>query len=218
MFPVFAKVQHDREELKKGYLATVSFLSFVNTAILCCFAAVAADAVPVIFGAKWNGSIPVFQVLCVVMIARCIGNPSGALSLAKGKADIGFYWNCILLAVSVPAVIVGFRFESIIGVAEALLVVQLVCLFPFYFFYLKKFLGPCGWQYTIKAFSHPVWGGIGMALVAASSPLLIQYNGVARLIVKTVFFVIVYGALECATNFKFIKTLLSRSAATPAAP
>ncbi|MRR18423.1 MAG: colanic acid exporter, partial [Deltaproteobacteria bacterium] len=52
-FPVFAKMQHDRDGLKEGYLKVMQLLSFFNFPLMAGLAVVAPLAVPVVFGDQW---------------------------------------------------------------------------------------------------------------------------------------------------------------------
>ncbi len=164
-FPVFTKIQNDALKLKKSFFLTIRILSIVNTAILIGFLTISNTAIPLLFSNKWNESIPIFQVLSMVVLLRCIGNPSGALILSKGKANIGFYWNLIFLLISIPSLIIGFLWGKALGVALALLVLQLVLIYPFYSYCVKSILGSCFLGYMKAAFVPILSGSIASLLL-----------------------------------------------------
>jgi teichuronic acid exporter len=52
-----------------------------------------------IFGEKWLDAVPILQIMAVVGILRVLMNPNGSIILAKGKANIAFYWDAAVLIV-----------------------------------------------------------------------------------------------------------------------
>ena len=142
-FPVFAKVQDDSSRLQRGYLKTVNLLCAANGPVLVGLAAVSFTAIPLIFGSKWSGSVPLVGVLAFVAYLRSAGNPVGSLLLAKGRPDKGFLWNLALLIASVPIVYLGARAGGAIGVAIALLVFQVALQAPAYTYLIRPLIGRC---------------------------------------------------------------------------
>lgn len=165
-FPLFSKVQHDLDRLRRGYIRVVSLIASVNAPLLIGLAAVAPWAIPAIFGAKWSASIILVQVLSFVSLSRSIGNPIGSLQLAMGRADLGFWWNLFLFACSVPTIYLGARIDQTTGVAVALLVLHVCISVPSYLFLVRPLIGKCARDY-IAATLKPV----SLALVMGSSVL-----------------------------------------------
>ncbi|WP_235864103.1 teichuronic acid biosynthesis protein TuaB [Sutcliffiella halmapala] len=92
-FPVFSLNQNDNSQIVKGFLQMTKMLAIVSFPILVGLMATAEVLVPVVFGEKWNASIPVIQILCILGILRVLMNPNGSVLLAKGRADLGFIWD-----------------------------------------------------------------------------------------------------------------------------
>ena len=151
-FPIFSKVQHDRIQLKRGYLRLLGLVATVNSPLLVGLAAVAPWAVPTIFGPKWTATVPLVQVLAFVGLFRGIANPIGSLQLAKGRADLGFWWNLLLFITSVPAIFAGAKVGGAPGVAVSLLILQLLLTVPAYLFLVKPLIGRCAREYVNAAF------------------------------------------------------------------
>ena len=146
-FPLFSKVQDEPDRLKRGYMKLIRLVTTINAPLLLGLAAVAPLLVPSVLGAKWTESIPLIQVMCLVSLLRCISNPIGSLQLAKGRADLGFWWNAGLFVSSIPFVLIGGKLGGAIGVAYGLLVLQIVLTVPGYFFLLKPLIGACAREY-----------------------------------------------------------------------
>jgi len=126
-FPTFAKIQNDPSRLQRGYCKASKYISTVTFPMLVGMFAVAPEFVNLVYGPKWEPSIVVLQVLCLVGVFKCLGNPVGSILLAKGRADIGFYINVSVVTLIALAAFIGTRW-GIYGVAVAILLLQ----FPFF--------------------------------------------------------------------------------------
>lgn len=147
-FPLFAKVQHDMERLRGGYLRLLRFLAMINAPLLIGLAVVAPVAVPTIFGTKWTGTIVPIQILCFVSLLKSTINPVGSLQLAKGRADLGFWWNVACFLVSAPVIYVAGRVGGLVGIVEGLLLLQIVQCLLLYPYMVVPLIGRCGVEYT----------------------------------------------------------------------
>lgn len=153
IFPIFSKIQSDNSRLREAFLKLVNVLSIVNSLLLVCFIIFAHEIIFFLLGKDWLSSVPIFQILSIIILIRCAGNPSGMLSLAKGNARIGFYWNLFFLIVTIPLIYFGFIYKQAVGVAIAILVLQVISFYPFYFFYIRKIIGKCFVRFTLSIFT-----------------------------------------------------------------
>ncbi|MDQ3847541.1 MAG: MOP flippase family protein [Thermoproteota archaeon] len=99
-FPIFAKKQHDNIALQKGYLEMSKLLALICLPILIGIAATAHLIIPLFFGDEWLLAVGLVQILTVVGATKTFGNPIGSILLAKGRADIGFYWNVFVAIIN----------------------------------------------------------------------------------------------------------------------
>jgi O-antigen/teichoic acid export membrane protein len=123
MFPIFSKIQNDNESFRKGYGKVINYIALISFPLMIGMLIVAPEFIVLFFGEKWMASIPVLQILCLVGLFKSMGNPVGAILLAKGRADIGFYWNIFTMIIVSIAVVVGVNW-GINGVAYAILILQ----------------------------------------------------------------------------------------------
>lgn len=130
--PVFASVQDDDQRLQRGYLQmlrTIALLSFPVYLVIM----VAADSLILfLLGSQWNEAGSVLQVLSILGFVFSLGNPIGSLLLAKGRADLGFYYNVIALLVYAIAIYIGSGY-GVIGVAIGFVAAAACLLFPLEF-------------------------------------------------------------------------------------
>ncbi|MGF6949555.1 teichuronic acid exporter [Neobacillus sp. B4I6] len=96
-FPVFSKSHQNPVLLTDGFLHMTKLLSLVSFPILMGLTAVSNVFILTIFGEKWLDAVPVVQIMAVVGILRVLMNPNGSVILAKGKANIAFYWDAGVL-------------------------------------------------------------------------------------------------------------------------
>jgi O-antigen/teichoic acid export membrane protein len=122
-FPAFSKIQDDNPRLRKGYCKVVNYISVLTFPMLAGMLMVAPEFIRLVYGAKWEPSILILQILCLVGVFKSLGNPISSVLLSKGRADIGFYWNVFAIIMVSIAVIVGVNW-GILGVAIAILILQ----------------------------------------------------------------------------------------------
>lgn len=136
-FPVMASVQHDTVKIKRIYLETLKYLAIINSIIFFFCFFYSDEIVILFFGKEWIASSSILKILSIYMLIRSIGNPVGSLQLALGRADLGFYWNIVLLLI-VPATIYFSKFYGIQGITVGLLLSQLLLYYPSWKYMVKK--------------------------------------------------------------------------------
>jgi len=114
--------------MKRGYCKLVNYISMLSFPMLAGMFVVAPEFVRLVYGERWAPSIIVLQIFCITGAFKSLGNLAGPILLAKGRADIGFYWNVFAAIMLSIAVIVGVNW-GIVGVAVAILILQV----PFFF-------------------------------------------------------------------------------------
>jgi len=189
-FPIFARIQDDVAKLRHGFMTMQRVLAAVNFPLLLGLAAVAPVFIPLVLGEQWAPSIVLVQILAGVALSRTTGNPFGSLLLAKGRADLVFYWNLWLILIQTPAVYFGVKIGEAVGVAVTLLLLQIVFFWAGYLFLVRRLLGPCLRSYLATFGPALLTAGV-MALAVAglaevttfgAYPLLIAQVGIGALL------------------------------------
>jgi O-antigen/teichoic acid export membrane protein len=165
-FPLMAKVQDDNKELKNIYLKSLNYLSAVNFPIYMLIALLAEPIISIIFGNKWHSASDILQILCFYAMFRSIGNPIGTLQLAKGRADMGFYWDLGVFVLFPISIYIGTTW-GLIGVSYGMLIIMIVQILLMWIFMIKKLCGASFTEY-IKSF--------GIALVLSSIIWLVSFS------------------------------------------
>ncbi|MDP8247762.1 MAG: MOP flippase family protein [Candidatus Tritonobacter lacicola] len=127
-FPAFSKIQDDDSRMRRGYCKVINYISMISFPMLAGMLVVAPEFIGLVYGLKWEPSVIVVQILCLAGMFWSIGDPVGSVLLAKGRVDIGFYWNVFSMIVTTIAIIIGVNW-GIVGVAGAILLLRV----PFFF-------------------------------------------------------------------------------------
>lgn len=106
-FPVYSKVQNDPATLNRYYTLNVKLLSLVTMPLLAFLMFFSNEVVGLVFGEGWDTTASLLPILALVGILKALGNPGGALILAKGRADVGFWWNIGWAITIVVALTIG---------------------------------------------------------------------------------------------------------------
>lgn len=128
-FPVMTTIQEDTSRLKSIYLKTINYLSSVNFPIYLAIAALAEPLIYLLFGEKWKAAIPILQILAIYYMLRSTGNPVGPLLLAKGRADLGFYWNLAIFLFMPLSIYIGSNW-GLRGITTTLPLFMLISMLP----------------------------------------------------------------------------------------
>jgi O-antigen/teichoic acid export membrane protein len=109
-FPVFAAVQQDKDQLKRGVRKAAQGLALINFPMMAGLAVIAHPLVVVLLTAKWEACVPYIQLLCV-------GGALFPLSLihlnvlsAQGRSDLFLRLEVIKKLILVAAIAITFRY------------------------------------------------------------------------------------------------------------
>jgi O-antigen/teichoic acid export membrane protein len=114
LFPTFARMQHDRERLRQGYLRVLEQLSalgvLVYVGLFCC----AREFLVIVLGrggGKWLPACHALQILCIYGVVRLMLEPLGNVLVATGRTRLLFRANliaaCCEIVLLYPALVLG---------------------------------------------------------------------------------------------------------------
>ncbi len=94
-FPVFSKIQDDPKSVSKYYTQMISSLMVITLPLLLILSLLAEDFLFYWYGEKWMAASMTLSILAFVGILKSFANPGGTLFVAKGWANLLFYWNLV---------------------------------------------------------------------------------------------------------------------------
>jgi PST family polysaccharide transporter len=140
-FPVFSRLQHDRDRMRRAYSRVTRALSVVILPGYIGLALVAQEAIVVVFGAEWAQSGPVAAILFLIGPVLTVQLFSGALLNAVGHPDVTFRIRLITAIVNVAGFVIAVAvFQEITAVAAAF-VIRGYMLMPLIMWWLKVYAG-----------------------------------------------------------------------------
>jgi hypothetical protein len=120
--------------------------------------------------------------------------------LAKGRADLGFYWNFALF-LFVPLVIYIGSYWGLKGVALAQVLLMIILMVPGWFYLVKPLCG-AGLREYVSSFGKP----LSYVLVAGCA--VIPFTLIQNMLLQTVATLIVGACIYMVFIWKFNKDFL----------
>ncbi len=125
-FPVFSKIKDQVGAINRYYSKAIALLMMINLPALIGLSLVAHEFLYVVYGAQWLGAEDALVILAFVGILKAFASPGGSVLLAKGRSDIGFYWNIVwIIALSIFLTAFVLIDQSIEAAAWAMLAASL---------------------------------------------------------------------------------------------
>lgn len=213
-FPTFAKMQSDDWLLKTSYLKMLRYLSTLTFPVMFGMLIVAPVFVPTVYGSRWLPAVHVLQVLCVVGTLKSLGNPLGSLLLAKGRADIGFYFNVFTTVVIAAGCMIGVKWGTI-GVAYGIATTTLLLLWPVDIYVRWQIVGMKLKEY-FNSFKFPAMAsGLMIVLLWITSFLLNHMSNTLNLflqvLVGSLFYIFFHWIFDRSFSLEFRETVLNRN-------
>ena len=114
-FPLFSRHQDDKPLLLRSLRKQIRILALVMSLIMALLAVLATEMVPWLFGARWSGSVPLLQILCVGGAMAAVFPLHSQMTMALGQSDIFFKVEMLkkLVIVIVLAAVYRFGIEAI---------------------------------------------------------------------------------------------------------
>lgn len=106
-FPLYSKVQNDSYTFNRYFYIVIKALSLITIPLLTFLIFYSHEIVQIVFGKGWSTTADIIPFLAIIGIYRAIGNPGGAAILARGRANVGFWWNLFISSIIVIGLIVS---------------------------------------------------------------------------------------------------------------
>lgn len=163
LFPSFSSLQGDYRRILKGYYTSLNLVAMVSFPVMVLLSLNTEFVLNSIFGRKWDGAIPIIQILSIAGAVQSIQQFGGVIwsSLGKPEYDILMSMSAVLLTIT--AIIVGAQF-NILAVAYLLLSSKIV-LFFLLLFLLKRVIN-LSFKQVIISIRGPIMTSLIMLAVA----------------------------------------------------
>jgi O-antigen/teichoic acid export membrane protein len=184
-----SRLQNDAPAFRLAWRkGTLPVLSIVIPALTFC-AVESRATVLVVMGRQWEGSVPIFRLLCVAALAISVERLSKWLYLAQGATRQQFVWGLIYTPVMILAVVIGVQWGPV-GAAVGFTIGSWLLLVPGVAFCLAR--SHVRWQDVRAVVWRP---GTAAAFSALGTALFSRTHANAALFEHFVSSVAVFGSL-----------------------
>ena len=202
--PAFSQMQNDRARLQAAFLKAVRLVTLMVLPVIAALWVTADDFVPLLFGPKWSGAVPVYRWFLLLGIIQTIGILQGGLLRSMWKPGVWTRYQVMQAVANV--VVLSIVAGHSIDVIAAAIVIRAYVLWGWVVYQVCKAL-EMRFGFYLLQLAKPV----SLALTAAAAGyamrhyVVMDWNLLLRLVVCGAVVVGVFGALVM---------VLFRSAAT----
>lgn len=136
---ILPRFQDKKGELLNSFLMLIRGMSVANAAIYGTMAICAPLLVEIFYGEGYSHLFGFVRFFAIIFYFRSLGGVVGILAITKGRTDIEFYWNILLLCIFPPVILIGAQFgiEMILALMAG---TQIMLNFPLWRIFYKKLL------------------------------------------------------------------------------
>lgn len=109
-FPVFSKLQTERDTLRAAVKKNITSLTYANFGLVILLIVIATPLIRLLYGFKWDHSIPYFQILCISGMFQPLNNMNVCVIKSLGKSKMLLSSHIIYKSVGIAALFVGIQF------------------------------------------------------------------------------------------------------------
>lgn len=202
LVPSLATCQNDHQRLQRNYQKCVEIISFLIFPLMFTLGIAAEPLFKVLFGTKWDGAIPLFQILCFGYSVDIFSTLSLNLIQVMGRTDytlkLEFIKKPFYAAIIIITIFIGLK-AIVIGKAVYCLIAALINLSV-----VKNLLKYSYWKQILDIFKYAL---IAIVILLPSYGLVsfISTNNLFRLVVFPIFGVGIYAILSYKLKFRVIE-------------
>lgn len=108
-FPVFSKLQNNKEQLHTAVRKCLRLMNFMNFPLMILLIVVAEPLFIILFSDKWIGSVPYFRILCIAGLVNCLQSVNYQVTAAVGRSKAIFKWNVVKRFVGLSLIFIGMN-------------------------------------------------------------------------------------------------------------
>lgn len=110
VFPMFARLQANREKLVPAFLKAVELTAFLAFPAFIGLGAIADELIPSLIGPQWTSSVPVIRALIPLGLFGALTTFNGSIIMALGKPNWNMALGLLDLGVGILAILASIPF------------------------------------------------------------------------------------------------------------
>jgi O-antigen/teichoic acid export membrane protein len=166
LFPAMATLQDETSRFRNGYLGSVGLTSMLAFPVLTLLWTTADLVMPLLYGPKWSGTVPILMSLAAVAYFRVANNPNGLVTQARGRVMAEALCQAAFMIFTALFAFLG-SFYGVQGVVAGIGVASLF----FLVMMTKVALAISGVPFSSWAasFRTPIFSSVAMAIIVLAS-------------------------------------------------
>lgn len=108
-FPVFSSLQDEKDRLVATMRKNAKAINYLNFPLMSLLIVIARPLITLLYGAKWEVSIPYFQILCISSLVFSMNTLNTNVIKSLGKAKLYFWVQLIKRLIGLVLIILGAR-------------------------------------------------------------------------------------------------------------
>jgi O-antigen/teichoic acid export membrane protein len=127
LFSAFSRLRDEPARTSALWLDSIGYLAAVLLPLLLGLVIVSPDLIPTVFGARWEVSVGVLQILCVYVLIRGLQSWGSVYMDAIGRPEVTLWTQLASLCLTPVGVVIGVNW-GIEGVAVCFVICQLIAI------------------------------------------------------------------------------------------
>lgn len=112
-FPLFSKIQDEKDRMRIAVKSTLSLMNYVNFAMMSLMLVVARPLILILYTDKWENCIVYFQILCISGLFNCMQSVNYQATSAAGRSRELLIWNFFKRTIGVVLMLIGLHWGVI---------------------------------------------------------------------------------------------------------
>lgn len=195
-YPIMAKMK-DIEGLKRAYLKITDFITCCNFPLLAGLFITSSSVVVLIYGADYQGSVPLVRIILFVSFLACVTAPAPSLAMSRNKPNLMFYMNLSSLFVKIPTIYFCTKYFGLMGIAYGYVLTSLIET-TVIFFIIDHLVGS-----FLKQFLHNIIKPISFCIVMVAAIAIYQHFVGNQGLVHVVAQVLIGGMVYIGLTLKY---------------
>lgn len=126
LFPAYAKLQNQMDELRAGYMKSIEYLSLITIPAGLLMFLIAPEFVTFFYGEKWVTTIAIVQALSIYALVYSLSYNAGDIYKATGRPVLLNLLGILKLAITIPALWLAAQYGIFyVAIAQVLTTVVL---------------------------------------------------------------------------------------------
>jgi teichuronic acid exporter len=142
LHPVLSDYQDRKDKIYNSFITLTRILTTIGFPLSVLLYFTGEEVIYLFYGSQWTQSVPVFQVLAIIIGLEILLSSTGSFFQSANRADLLFLSGVITSTLIVLGVIYGiFIAKSLLGVAVGIVVARVLNFFVSVYLLIKKTLG-----------------------------------------------------------------------------